>query len=185
MFLGFLFIIRLTGVEAPSGDQVLGINMSSQKGEHRHFDSYTHEPRLHLTPASHLLSRSAPVLTQCEARSCSCSSVYTCPTLAATHHNGKEWEGAEDQGNLGKGEDAKTGNWWRFSVEKLGWSNGNAWARLAALWCRGNIDAWCDLTCNASLNLRKWNKWSGAAADVSPRLIKTNPPPLWAVYMYS
>ena len=55
MFLDFLFIIRLTSVESPSGDQVLGINMSSQKGEHRHFDSYTHEPRLHLTPASHLL----------------------------------------------------------------------------------------------------------------------------------
>lgn len=67
MFLDFLFIIRLTSVAAPSGDQVLGINMSSQKGEHRHFDSYTREPRLHLTPASHLLSRSAPVLTQCEA----------------------------------------------------------------------------------------------------------------------
>lgn len=30
--------------------------------------------------------------------------------------------------------------------------------RLAELRCRGNVDAWCDLTCNASLNLRKWNK---------------------------
>lgn len=88
MFLDFLFIIRLSGVEAPSGDQVLGINMSSQKGEHRHFDSYTREPRLHLTPASHLLSRSAPVLTQCEAGSHSWSSVYTCPGLTATHRHG-------------------------------------------------------------------------------------------------
>lgn len=104
MFLGFLFIIGPTGVEAPSRDQVLGINMSSQKGEHRHFDSYTHEPRLHLTPASHLLSRSAPVLTQCEALSCSWNSVYTCPTLAATHHKGgKKRRRAEDQGNLGEG----------------------------------------------------------------------------------
>lgn len=180
MFLDFLFIIRRTSVEAPSGDQVLGINMSSQKGEHRHFDRYTREPRLHLTPASHLLSRSAPVLTQCEAQSHSWSSVYTCPSLTATE-NERGW----GSGKLGNEEDAKTRNWRKFPVEKLGWSNGNAWARSAALWCRGNIDAWCDLTCNASLNLRKWNKWSGAAADVSPRLIKTNPPPLWAVYMYS
>lgn len=90
MFLDFLFIIRLTAIEAPSGEQVLGINMSSQKGEHRHFDSYTHEPRLHLTPASHLLSRSAPVLTQCEAQSHSWSSVYTSPSLTATHHEGEE-----------------------------------------------------------------------------------------------
>lgn len=30
--------------------------------------------------------------------------------------------------------------------------------RSAELRCRGNVDAWCDLTCNASLNLRKWNK---------------------------
>lgn len=28
----------------------------------------------------------------------------------------------------------------------------------AELRCRGNVDAWCDLTCNASLNLCKWNK---------------------------
>lgn len=101
MFLDFLFIIRLTSVESPSGDQVLGINMSSQKGEHRHFDSYTHEPRLHLTPASHLLSRSAPVLTQCEALSRSWSSVYTCPSLTATHSDGGRMRGAEDQENWG------------------------------------------------------------------------------------
>lgn len=112
MFLDFLFIIRLSGVEAPSGDQVLGINMSSQKGEHRHFDSYTREPRLHLTPASHLLSRSAPVLTQCEAGSHSWSSVYTCPGLTATHRHGRREGGgtgaSEDQENQGE-EEAEDG----------------------------------------------------------------------------
>jgi len=90
MFPDFLFIISLTRVGAPSGDQVLGINMSSQKGEHRHFDSYTREPRLHLTPASHLLSKGAPVLTQCEALSFSWSSVYTRPSLTATRTDGEE-----------------------------------------------------------------------------------------------
>lgn len=92
MLLDFLFIKGLTGVEAPNGDQVLGINMSSQNGEHRHFDSYTREPRLHLTPASHLLSRSAPVLTQCEAQSRSRSSVYTCPSHTTTHCDGEKRE---------------------------------------------------------------------------------------------
>lgn len=183
MFLGYLLSDWVLS-NPPSGDQVLGINMSSQERKHRHFDSYTHEPRLHLTPASHLLSRSTPVLTQCEARNCSWSSVYTGPIPRSNAARRRGMRGGEDE-NLGKDEDEKTGNWWKFPVERLGWSNGNAWARLAALRCRGNIDAWCDLTCNASLNLRKWNKWSGAAADVSPGLIKTNPPPLWAVYMYS
>lgn len=63
MFSALVFIISLDGGVAPSGDQVLRINMSSQKGgAHRHFDSYAREPRLHLTPASHLLSTDAPVL---------------------------------------------------------------------------------------------------------------------------
>lgn len=176
-----MFIIRLSGVENPIRDQVLGINMSAQKEEHRHFDSYTREARLHLTPASHLQSRSAPVLTQYEAQSPSWSSVYTCLSHTASQGDVDGW----GSGKSGEEEDAKMGRWWKFPVEKLGWSIGNTRARSAVLWCRGNNDAWCDLTCNASLNLRKWNKWSGAAADMSPRLIKTNPPLLRAVYMYS
>lgn len=88
-----LFIFKLSDAEAPNRDQVLGINMSSQKGEHRHFDSYTREPRLHLTPASHLLSRSAPVLTQYEAQSHSWSNVYTCSNFRATHCDGEKYDG--------------------------------------------------------------------------------------------
>lgn len=42
----------------------------------------------------------------------------------------------------------------------------------AELRCQGNNDSWCDLTSNASLNLRKWNKWSGSAADVSKSFYK-------------
>lgn len=64
--------------------------MSSQKEEHGQFDSYTREPWLHLTPASHLLSKSTPVLTQCEALSLSWSSVHTCPSLRDTHCDGGE-----------------------------------------------------------------------------------------------
>lgn len=82
MFSALVFIISLDSGVAPSGDQVLRINMSSQKGwgrGHGHFDSYAGEPRLHLTPASHLPSRDAPVLMRCEARHRSC----TCPTSAS------------------------------------------------------------------------------------------------------
>lgn len=84
MFSALLFITSLDSGVAPSGDQVLRINMSSQKGGgHRHFDSYAREPRLRLTPASHLPSRDAPVLMQCEARHRSC----TCPTSASPQHS--------------------------------------------------------------------------------------------------
>lgn len=88
MFSPLVFIIILDRGEAPSGDQVLRINMSSQKGGDRHFDSHAHEPRLHLTPASHLLSRDASVATQREARRCSCAAAYTCPTSGSTRRTG-------------------------------------------------------------------------------------------------
>lgn len=38
--------------------------------------------------------------------------------------------------------------------------------------CQGNKDAWCDLTSNAGLNLREWNKRSGPTADVSKLFYK-------------
>lgn len=158
MSLDFVFITRLTDIEAPCGDQVLGINMSSQRVEHRHFDSYTHEQRLHLTPASHLLSRGTPVLAQCVAQSSSWNTVYTCPRLTATHCCRKNKRGAENLGNQAKGVMQKNMKLMEISCQKAGWSNGRTRARSEALWCRGNIDALCDLTCNASLNLRKWNK---------------------------
>lgn len=88
MFSPLVFIIILDRGEAPSGDQVLRINMSSQKGGDRHFDSYAHEPRLHLTPASHLRSRDASVPMQRGARRCSCAGAYTCPASASTQHSG-------------------------------------------------------------------------------------------------
>lgn len=48
--------------------------------------------------------------------------------------------------------------WWRV-MEGLGVGvTATPEPRLAELRCRGNVDAWCDLTSNASLNLRKWNK---------------------------
>ena len=103
MFLDFLFIIRQTSVEAPSGDQVLGINMSSQKGEHRHFDSYTPEPRLHLTPASHTSCPVAHLLWHSVGLGAIPGAVFT-PVLASQQHTAKSRieRVPDDQENQGK-----------------------------------------------------------------------------------
>lgn len=60
------------------------------------------------------------------------------------------------------------GSGWGVAVQGDGGlgGGGGGWVGVTAtpescsaeLRCRGNVDAWCDLTCNASLNLRKWNK---------------------------
>lgn len=120
MFAALVFIIILDTEEAPSGDQVLRINMSSQKGGggHRHFDSCAREPRLHLTPASHLLSRDATVLMQREARRCSRTGVYTCPTSASTQRSGDGRE--EPRKRLGKGAKKKKGKSMEISCGEAG-----------------------------------------------------------------
>jgi len=78
MLLDFLFIVR---VGAP---ECWGLTCHHRRGNTDIFDSDTREPRLHLTPASHL-----PV----HKRTCSdtvWSSVYTCRSLAATRGDGEE-----------------------------------------------------------------------------------------------
>lgn len=129
MFSALVFIISLDSGVAPSGDQVLRINMSLQKGVggNGHFDSYAREPRLHLTPASHLPSRDAPVVMRCEAAP---ASAPVLPLhLHSTAGTAKSSQGSKTFGHeesAKKEKKKKKVNQWKFPVEKLGWSNVNA-----------------------------------------------------------
>lgn len=71
-----------------------------------------------------------------------------------------------------KGGSGSSRHWWKFPPAMAASALPSDRPCMASRPCQGNKDAWCDLTCNASLNLREWNKWSGPVADVSKRFYK-------------
>lgn len=84
----------------------------------------------------------------------------------------------QTSGELGRKKAGRKGgsgwsrHWWKFPPAIAASARPSDWPCVASRLCQGNKDAWCDLTCNASLNLREWNKWSGPVADVSKLFYK-------------
>lgn len=63
-------------------------------------------------------------------------------------------------------------HWWKFPPAVAARAHPSDRPCTASWPCQCNEDAWCDLTCNASLNLHEWYKWSGPVADVSKLFYK-------------